>query len=187
VAAASRCWRGGTGAPIWGAMDETMRDGARSGARPVVVIARLAAGQLLCLLALGGLVIRQARGDTAGEVVRSILFGDAAMTALMSLALLGLVWFRRLWRWRHAYVRHDGSMLYRGGSARWPLALVRGVVAARSGLGLETLRLVVDDDSEVTRELVKLPLLEGSAEAVRGGVMFAAAGMRGVPSGATLN
>lgn len=158
----------------------------------MVVIARLkakplVAGQLLSVLALAALVIQQARGDTAGEVVRSIVFGDAAMTALMGLALLGLVWFRRLWRWRHAYVRHDGSMLYRGGSARWPLALVRDVVLVRSGVGLETLRLVVDDDSEVTRELVKLPLLEGSVEAVRGGVMFAASGMRGVPGGATVN
>lgn len=171
-------------------MDETMRH-ARD-ARPVIVIARLrakplAAGQLLSALALAALVIAQARGDTAGEVVRSIVFGDPVMTALMGLALLGLVWFRQLWRWRHAYVRHDGSMLYRGGSARWPLALVRDVVLVRSGVGLETLRLVVDDDSEVTRELVKLPLLEGSVEAVRGGVMFAAAGMRGVPSGVSVN
>lgn len=146
--------------------------------RQTIVIARLkpkplAAGQLLCALALLGLAAQQARGDTAGEVVRSILFGDPAMTALMAGAAGGLVWFRRLWRWRDAYVRHDGSMLYRGGSARWPLALVRDVVAARSGLGLETLRLVVDDDSEVTRELVKLPLLDGSADAVRGGVLFA--------------
>lgn len=160
--------------------------------RQTIVIARLkakplAAGQLLCALALLGLVIAQARGDTAGEVVRSILFGDPAMTALMAAAAGGLVWFRRLWRWRDAYVRHDGSMLYRGGSARWPLALVRDVVAARSGLGLETLRLVVDDDSEVTRELVKLPLLDGSADAVKGGVMFAVAGMRAVPGGVTLN
>jgi hypothetical protein len=157
-------------------MDETMRH-AR-GARPVVVIARLkakplAAGQLLSALALAALVVAQARGDTAGEVVRSIVFGDPAMTALMGVALVGLVWFRRLWRWRDAYVRHDGATLYRGGSARWPLALVRDVVLVRSGVGLETLRLVVDDDSEVTRELVKLPLLEGSAEAVKGGVLFA--------------
>ncbi|AQA01036.1 hypothetical protein BWQ93_19245 [Sphingopyxis sp. QXT-31] len=140
---------------------------ARLKAKPLV------AGQLLCALALAGLIAQQARGDSAGEVVRSVVFGDAAMTALMGLALLGLIWFRRLWRWRHAYVRHDGSMLYRGGSARWPLALVRDVVLARSGVGLETLRLVVDDDSEVTRELVKLPLLEGSVEAVKGGVLFA--------------
>lgn len=171
-------------------MDETMRH-ARD-ARPVIVIARLrakplAAGQLLSALALAALVIAQARGDTAGEVVRSIVFGDPVMTALMAGAVLAFVYFQRLWRWRHAYVRHDGSMLYRGGSARWPLALVREVVLVRSGAGLETLRLVVDDDSEVTRELVKLPLLEGSVEAVRGGVMFAAAGMRGVPSGVSVN
>lgn len=147
----------------------------------------LAAGQLLCALALAALVLRQARGDTAGEVVRHILFGDGVMTAAMAAALLGLVWFRRLWRWRDAYVRHDGVTLYRGGSARWPLALVQDVVRVKDAVGVETLRLVVDDDSEVTRELVKLALLDGSAEAVKGGVMFAAAGMRGVPGGVTVN
>ena len=57
----------------------------------------------------------------------------------------------------------------------------------RGALGLPTLRLVVDDDSEVTRALVPLPLLEGSAEAVRGGVLFAASGLRGVPVGVTVN
>lgn len=157
-------------------MDETMRH--PTAPRPVVVIARLkakplAAGQLLSALTLAALMVAQARGDTAGEVVRSIVFGDPVMTALMAAAVLAFVYFQRLWRWRDAYVRHDGSMLYRGGSARWPLVLVRDVVLVRSGVGLETLRLVVDDDSEVTRELVKLPLLEGSVEAVRGGVMFA--------------
>jgi len=156
-----------------------MRQVTSNGDRRMIVIARLkpkplAAGQLLCALALGVLVVVQARGDTAGEVVRHILFGDAVMTAAMAAAVLGFVYFRRLWRWRDAYVRHDGTTLYRGGSARWPLALVRDVVAARSGVGLETLRLVVDDDSEVTRELVKLVLLDGSVEAVRGGVLFAA-------------
>ena len=150
----------------------------KNGDRRTIVIARLkpkplAAGQLLCALALAALVLRQARGDTAGEVVRSILLGDVAMTALMVGAVLGFVYFRRLWRWRNAYVRHDGVTLYRGGSARWPLALVRDVVVVRDGVGVESLRLVVDDDSEVTRELVKLALLEGSAEAVRGGVLFA--------------
>lgn len=157
-----------------------------------IVIARLkpkplAAGQLLCALALAALVLRQARGDTAGEVVRSIVFGDVVMTALMAVAVLGFAWFRRLWRWRNAYVRHDGVTLYRGGSARWPLALVRDVVVVRDGVGVESLRLVVDDDSEVTRELVKLALLEGSIEAARGGVMFAAAGVRAVPGGVTVN
>lgn len=152
--------------------------------RMTIVIARLkpkplAAGQLLCALALAALVAMQARGDTVGEVVRHIVFGDVVMTALMAAAAVGFVYFRRLWRWRNAYVRHDGVTLYRGGSARWPLALVRDVVVVRDGVGLESLRLVVDDDSEVTRELVKLALLEGSVEAVRGGVMYAAAGVRG--------
>ena len=163
-----------------------------NGDRRTIVIARLrakplAAGQLLCALALAGLIAAQAHGDTAGEVVRSILFGDLVMTVLMAVAALGFVYFRRLWRWRDAYVRHDGVMLYRGGSARWPLALVRDVVLVRDTVGVETLRLVVDDDSEVTRELVKLAMLDGSPEAVRGGVMFAASGMRGVPGGVTVN
>ena len=157
-----------------------------------IVIARLkpkplAAGQLLCALALAALIAMQARGDTAGEVVSSIVFGDVVMTALMAGAAIGFVYFRRLWRWRNAYVRHDGVTLYRGGSARWPLALVRDVVRVKDGVGVESLRLVVDDDSEVTRELVKLALLDGSAEAVRGGVLFAAAGVRGVPGGVTVN
>jgi hypothetical protein len=157
-----------------------------------IVIARLkpkplAAGQLLCALALAALIAMQARGGTAGEVVRSIVFGDVVMTALMAVAAIGFVYFRRLWRWRNAYVRHDGVTLYRGGSARWPLALLRDVVRVKDGVGVESLRLVVDDDSEVTRELVKLALLDGSAEAVRGGVLFAAAGVRGVPGGVTVN
>ncbi len=164
----------------------------KNGDRSTIVIARLkpkplAAGQLLCLLALAALMAMQARGDTAGEVVRSIVFGDVVMTALMAAAVIGFVYFRRLWRWRDAYVRHDGVTLYRGGSARWPLALVRDVVRVTDAVGAETLRLVVDDDSEVTRELVRLALLDGTPEAVRGGVLFAAAGMRGVPGGVTVN
>ena len=164
----------------------------RTGDRMTIVIARLkpkplAAGQLLCALALAALVAMQARGDTIGEVVRHIVFGDVVMTALMAAAAVGFAYFRRLWRWRNAYVRHDGVTLYRGSSARWPLALVRDVVLAKDGVGVESLRLVVDDDSEVTRELVKLALLEDAPEAVRGGVMFAVTGMRGVPSGVTVN
>lgn len=169
-----------------------MRQVTSNGDRRTIVIARLkpkplAAGQLLCVLALGVLVAVQARGDTAGEVVRSIVFGDIAMTAAMAAAVLGFVYFRRLWRWRDAYVRHDGATLYRGGSARWPLALVRDVLLVKDGVGVETLRLVVDDDSEVTRELVKLAMLDGSVEAVRGGVLFAVSGMRGAPGGVTVN
>ena len=60
------------------------------------------------------------------------------------------------------------------------------MVVERSDIGIASLRLVVDDDSETTRELVKLPLLEGSPEAVRGGVLFAAAGVKAVPSGVTV-
>src|SRR3546814_18457937 len=85
-----------------------------------------------------------------------------------------------MWRRRCDYLRHDGVTLYRGASARWPLALVRGVVVARGNIGLESLRLVVDDDSEVTRELVKLYMLEDPPEVVRDGVMFAVARVGGV-------
>ena len=92
-----------------------------------------------------------------------------------------------LWRQRARYIFHDGTRLYRGSTLSWPLAAIRDVVTERSGVGVASLRLVVDDDSEVTRPLVPLPLLEGSPEAVRGGVLFAAAGMRGVPMGVTVN
>src|SRR3546814_8292336 len=83
--------------------------------------------------------------------------------------------------------RSDGARLYRGGALSWPLGAVRDVVTERGGLGLPSLRLVVDDDSETTRELVLLPLLEGSPAAVRGGVLFAAAGVGAEPSGVTVN
>ena len=92
----------------------------------------------------------------------------------------------RLWRQRGSYVFHDGVRLYRGSGLSWPLAAIRDVVTERGALGLPTLRLVVDDDSEVTRALVPLPLLEGSAEAVRGGVHFAATAMRREPARLTV-
>src|SRR3546814_11348667 len=92
-----------------------------------------------------------------------------------------------MWRRRGDYLRHDGVTLYRGASARWPLALVRGVVVARGNLGLESLRLVVDDDSEVTRELVKLYMLEDPHEVVRDGGMFAVARVGGVMRPATVH
>src|SRR3546814_1376243 len=76
-----------------------------------------------------------------------------------------------------AWIVHDGARLYRGPDASWPLALIRDVVIERNEFGIASLRLIVDDDSEVTRELVKLYLLEDSPEAVRGGVMFAVAGV----------
>lgn len=144
-------------------------------------------GQLLCALALFGLLIRQAQGEDAAEIIRHILFGNLLVTALIGVAMLGLVHFHRLWRQREAYIFHDGARLYRGRSDSWPLSLIRDVVIRRNEIGIESLRLVVDDDSEVTRELVKLSLLEDPPEAVRGGVMFAVAGVRGFLSGSVLN
>ena len=163
--------------------------------RPIIVIARLKAkpliaGQVIAALAFAGLALRQAwpvRADGAGEMIRSILFGDAVATVAMIAAAWGYWTCLRLWRQREAYVFHDGVRLYRGGTLSWPLAAIRDVVADRNGAGITSLRLVVDDDSEVTRALVPLPLLEGSPEAVRGGVLFAATGMRGVPGGVTVN
>ena len=48
-----------------------------------------------------------------------------------------------------------------------------GQAISRGNSGLDALRLVVGEDSEVTRELVKLYMLEGSPEVVRDGVMLA--------------
>ena len=163
--------------------------------RNPIVIARLKgkpllAGQLIAALALAGLVWRQAwpvRADGVGEMIWSILFGDAVASAAIVGAALALSTCWRLWRQRDTYIFHDGARLYRGSSLSWPLEAIRDVVIDRGALGLPTLRLVVDDDSEVTRALVPLPLLEGSAEAVRGGVLFAASGLRGVPVGVTVN
>jgi hypothetical protein len=160
-----------------------------------VVLARLKAkpllaGQLLCALAGALLVLRQALplwDDGAAAVVRAVLLGNLLVSAGIAAALVGLAAFHRAWRWRGAYIWHDGSMLYRGGGERWPLALIQDVVVAKGELGIASLRLVVDDDSEVTRELVKLYLLEEAPEAVRGGVMFAVAGVRGFPGGSVLN
>lgn len=161
----------------------------------MIVVARLKgkpllAGQLIAALAFGALAWAQAgpvRADGAGEMIRALLFGDAVATVAMLAAAFAFWTCLRLWRRRDAYVVHDGARLYRGSSLSWPLAAIRDVVIERDRLGIPTLRLVVDDDSEVTRALVPLPLLDGSVEAVRGGVLFAATGMRGVPGGATVN
>lgn len=154
--------------------------------RKIIVIGRLQAkpllvGQVLCALLFAGLVARQARGGSAGEMAANILFGNVMVTLLIVGAAWGLVHFAGLWRRRGGYIFHDGARLYRGSDASWPLANIRDVIVARSELGITSLRLVVDDDSETTRELVKLYMLDGSPEAVRGGVMFAVAGVRGVP------
>ena len=163
--------------------------------RHIIVVARLKAkpllaGQLISALAFAALAWGQVgpvRADGAGEMIRALLFGDAIATAAMIAAAFAFWTCLRLWRQRESYVFHDGVRLYRGSGLSWPLAAIRNVVTDCGALGLPTLRLVVADDSEVTRALVPLPLLEGSAEAVRGGVLFAATGMRGVPGGVTVN
>lgn len=163
--------------------------------RKMIVVARLKAkpllaGQVIAALALAALAWGQAapvRADGAGAMIRALLFGDAVGTVAMLAAAFAFWTCLRLWRQRGSYVFHDGVRLYRGSSLSWPLAAVRDVVIERDRLGFPVLRLVVDDDSEVTRALVPLPLLDGSAEAVRGGVLFAAGGLRGVPVGATVN
>ena len=163
--------------------------------RKIIVVAQLKAkpllaGQLISALAFGALAWARAgpvRADGAGAMIRSLLFGDAVATVAMLAAAFAFWTCWRLWRQRGSYVFHDGVRLYRGSGLSWPLDAIRDVVIDRGALGLPTLRLVVDDDSEVTRALVPLPLLEGSAEAVRGGVLFAASGIRGVPGGATVN
>ncbi len=163
--------------------------------RNIVVVARLKgkpllAGQLISALGFAALAWAQAgpvRADGAGEMIRALLFGDAVATVAMLAAAFAFWTCLRLWRQRESYVFHDGARLYRGSTLSWPLAAIRDVVIERDRLGIPTLRLVVDDDSEVTRALVPLPLLDGSVEAVRGGVLFAATGMRGVPGGATVN
>ncbi|WP_449326010.1 hypothetical protein [Sphingopyxis sp. 550A] len=178
--------------PIYRAMQQGDRTITK---RSVIVIARLKAkpllaGQVVAALIFVGLALAQAwpvRGDGAGAMLRALLFGDAVATVAMLVAAYVFWTCRRLWRQRETYIFHDGARLYRGSTLSWPLPAIRDVVTERSQLGIPTLRLVVDDDSEVTRPLVLLPLLDGSAEAVRGGVLFAAAGMRGVPSGVTVN
>jgi len=163
--------------------------------RQIIVIARLKAkpllaGQAVAALAFAALAVGQAApvaADGAAAMLRAILFGDAAASAAMLAAAFAFWTCLRLWRQRGAWIFHDGARLYRGGGPSWPLRAVRDVVTERSGLGLPSLRLVVDDDSETTRELVLLPLLEDSPEAVRGGVLFAAAGVGAVPWGVTVN
>src|SRR3546814_4418626 len=114
--------------------------------------------QFAFALLLGVLVaLLEWGGDPVGAL-RYLVFGQPLLL-LGIVAVLG-VWgyVFGMWRRRGDYLRHDGVTLYRGASARWPLALVRGVVVARGNLGLESLRLVVDDDrsEEHTSELQSL-------------------------------
>src|SRR3546814_18327384 len=100
-----------------------------------------------CAVLLGVLVARLEWGGDPVGALRYLVFGQPLLL-LGIVAVLG-VWgyVFGMWRRRGDYLRHDGVTLYRGASARWALALVRGGVVARGTLGLESLRLVVDADS----------------------------------------
>jgi hypothetical protein len=152
-----------------------------NGDRKMVVIARLRAAPLVgwqfaCAVLLGLLAARlEWGGGDPLDALRYMIFGQPLLLLGIMAVLAVWAYVVGMWRRRGDYLRHDGVTLYRGASARWPLALVRDVVVARGNLGLDALRLVVDDDSEVTRELVKLYMLEDAPDAVRDGVMFAVA------------
>jgi hypothetical protein len=150
------------------------------GDRNMVVVARLRAAPLVgwqfaCAVLLGVLAVRLDWGGDPFDALRNMIFAQPLLLLGIAAVLVAWAYIIGMWRRRGDYLRHDGVTLYRGGSARWPLALVRDVVVARGNTGLESLRLVVDDDSEVTRELVKLYMLEGPPEVARDGVMFAVA------------
>lgn len=182
--AARAGWRSAAALLSWAAMTHWNRN--------IVVIGRLKAkpllvGQLLCLMVLVGLILRQARGYSVAEVVANLLFSNLVLTGLIAATAYILVDFHRTWRQRASYISHDGTRLYCGRETSWPLAAIRDVIIARSELGILSIRLVVEDDSETTRELVKLYLLEDRPAAVVGGVKFAVAGARGFSGAVTVN
>jgi hypothetical protein len=158
----------------------------------MAVIARLRAAplvawQAVCLGLLALLLSELDWGGRPADVFWNMVFGHpAAMLAIAALLVVWAYWLG-VWRRRNAYVRHDGRMLYRGGAASWPLIAIRDVLVVRGELGMTSLRLVVDDDSEVTRELVKLYLLSDRPEVVRDAVMFAVARAGGVPVSASVH
>jgi hypothetical protein len=158
----------------------------------MVVIARLRAAPLVawhagCLVVFGVLLSRLEWGGDPLDAFRNMIFVHPL--AVLGIAALLVVWayWLGVWRRRDAYVRHDGAMLYRGSAAAWPLIAIRDVIIVRGELGVKALRLVVDDDSEVTRELVKLYLLADRPEVVRDAVMFAVARAGGVPVSASVH
>ncbi|WP_439569386.1 hypothetical protein [Sphingopyxis sp.] len=151
----------------------------------MVVVARLRAAPIVgwqagCAVLLGVLLARLPWSGDPLDAVRYMIF--AQPLAVIGIAAVLIVWayWLGVWRRRRTYVRHDGRTLYRGGAASWPLAAIRDVTIVRGELGMTSLRLVVDDDSEVTRELVKLYLLADRPEVVRDAVMFAVARAGGV-------
>lgn len=155
------------------------------GDRKMVVVARLRAAPLVgwhfaCAVLLGVLAARLDWGGDPLDAFWNMVFGQPLR--LLGIAAVLSVWayWLGVWRRRSAYVRHDGRTLYRGAAAAWPLIAIRDVIIVRGELGVTALRLVVDDDSEVTRELVKLYLLSDRPEVVRDAVMFAVARAGGV-------
>jgi hypothetical protein len=158
----------------------------------MVVIARLRTAPLVawhagCLVLVGVLLARLDWGGDPLDAFRNMIFVHPLV--MLGIAAVLTVWgyWLGVWRRRDAYVRHDGRMLYRGSAASWPLIAIRDVTIVRGELGVKALRLVVDDDSEVTRELVKLYLLADRPEVVRDAVMFAVARAGGVPVPASVH
>ena len=158
----------------------------------MVVIARLRTAPLVgwqvgCLVLLGILLARLEWEGDPRDVLRNMIFvHPLVMLGIAALLTTWAYWIGVWWR-RGAYVRHDGRTLYRGGAASWPLIAIRDVIVVRGELGVKALRLIVDDDSEVTRELVKLYLLSDRPEVVRDAVMFAVARAGGVPVSASVH
>ena len=158
----------------------------------MVVIARLRAAPLVawhavCLVVLIALLRELEWGGDPLDALRNMVFVHPLVVLGIAALLTTWAYWLGVWRRRSAYVRHDGRTLYRGGAASWPLIAIRDVIVVRGELGVKALRLVVDDDSEVTRELVKLYLLSDRPEVVRDAVMFAVARAGGVPVPASVH
>ncbi len=152
----------------------------------MVVIARLRAAPLMawhaiCLVLLVALLRELEWGGDPVDAVRNMIFVHPLVVLGIAAVLTVWAYWLGVWRRRNAYVRHDSRTLYRGSAAAWPLIAIRDVTIVRGELGAKALRLVVDDDSEVTRELVKLYLLSDRPEVVRDAVMFAVARAGGAP------
>lgn len=154
--------------------------------RPVIVVGRLRGSAVLVFVVLMATIMllciaEQLWGDGFAGSALYPLFGRLLGPLAIGGSGFGVWLFVRMWRERGHYLHHDGVRLYKGSDGSWPLANVRDVIVTRNWLGIGSLRLVVDDDSETTRELAKLYMLADAPETVRGGVMFAVGGARGFP------
>src|SRR3546814_6650621 len=71
--------------------------------------------------------------DWSSDVCSSDLMIFAQPLLLLGIAAVLTVWAYviGMWRRRGDYLRHDGVTLYRGASARWPLALEIGRASCR--------------------------------------------------------